>query len=99
MRLGITLDSLISSARTSVWTPVYISQGPEVNAGLTVGYNNPIVAIFTVDAAHGNVVTFGTIECYNGIPTYGDIACNALVATNIYTKTETDNLLPTKQII
>ena len=69
VRLGITLYALISSTRTSFWTPVYISQGLEVNPGLTVGYNNPIIARFTVDAANGNVVTFGTIECYNGITT------------------------------
>ena len=42
-------------------------------------------------------MTFGSIECYNGITTYGDITRNALAATNIYTKTETDNLLATKQ--
>ena len=41
-------------------------------------------------------MTFGTIECYSGITTYGYISCNALVATNIYTKTETDNLLTPK---
>ena len=61
MRLGITLYALISSAKTRIGTPVYISQGLEVNTGLTAGYNNPIIARFTVDAANGNVVTFGTI--------------------------------------
>ena len=70
-------------------TPVY-SQGLELNTGLTVGYNNPIVARFTVDAATGNVVSFGTIT------SSGDITCNALTTTNIYTKTETDNLLTPK---
>ena len=43
-----------------------------------------------------NVVTFGTIECYNGITTYRDIICNALTATNIYTNTEINNLLTPK---
>ena len=61
VRLCITLYALISPTRTSFWTLVYISQGLEVNAGLTVGYNNPIVARFTVDAANGHVVTLGTI--------------------------------------
>ena len=45
------------------------------------------------------MITFGTIECYNGITTYGDITCNALGATNIYTKTETDNLLAVKATV
>ena len=99
VRLGITLYAFISSTRTSFWALVDITQGLEVNAGLTVGYNSPIVAIFTVDAANGNVMTFGTIECYNGITTYGHITRNALTATNIYTKTETDNLLAVKATV
>ena len=61
VRLCITLYALISSTKTSLWTLVYISQGLEVNAGLIVGYNNPIIARFTVDVANRNVVTFGTI--------------------------------------
>ena len=61
VRIGIAVYALLSSARTSFWTSVYISQGQEVNAGLTVGYNHPIVARFTVDAANGNLVAFGTI--------------------------------------
>ena len=40
----ITVYASITSTRTSFWTPVYISQGLEVNTGLTVCYNNPIVA-------------------------------------------------------
>jgi len=94
---GITAYASITSTKTSFWTPVYISQGLEISTGLTVGYHNPIIATFTVDVANGNAVTFGPIECYNGITTYGYITCNALVATNIYTKTETDNLLATQQ--
>ena len=49
---GITAYASITSAKTSFWIPVYISQCLEVNAGLTVGYNKPIVAGFTVDAAN-----------------------------------------------
>ena len=71
VRFGTTLYASITSTKASFWTPVYISQGLELNTGLTVGYSNPIVARFTVDAATGNVVSFGTIECYNGITTYG----------------------------
>jgi hypothetical protein len=57
--LGITLYAL-SSTTTRFWTPVYISQGLEVNAGLIVGYNSPIIAIFALDAANGNVMTLNT---------------------------------------
>ena len=86
----------ITSTRARFRTPVYISQGLEANTEITVSYNSPIVARFTVDAAHGNVVTFGTIECYNGITTDGYITCNALATTTIYTNTATDNMLTPK---
>ena len=80
-------------------TLVYISQGLELNTGLTVGVENPMSARFTVDGTGGNVVTVRTIECYNGITTYGDIACNALVAPSIYSKTEIGDLLTLKATI
>ena len=55
--------------------------------------------MFTVTAATGNIITLGTIECYNGITTFGDITCNGLAGTNIYNKTEVDNLLtPTASV-
>ena len=69
MRFGTTLSASRTSTKAGFWTLVYISQGLELNTGLTVGYSNPIVARLTVDAATGNVVSFGRIECYNGIPT------------------------------
>ena len=50
--LATRQPTITSSTGTGFWTSVYISQGLEVNAGLTVDYNNPIVARFTVDAAN-----------------------------------------------
>ena len=58
---GIRMYASITSTKTSFWTPVYISQGLEVNTGVTVGYNNPFFARLTIDAANRHVVTFGTI--------------------------------------
>ena len=73
VRFGTTVYASITSTKASFSTLVYISQGLELNTGLTVYASNPIVARFTVDAATGNYVSFGTIECYNGITTFAEI--------------------------
>jgi hypothetical protein len=96
---GITAYASIRSTLASFFVPVYMTQGLEINTSLKVGNGDPITAMFTVAAATGNIVTFGTIECYNGITTYENITCNALAATNIYTKTEVDNLLTPKATV
>ena len=66
---------------------MYITQGLEINTSLKAGNGYPIGARFTVNAL-GNVVAFGTTECYNGITSYRNVACSSEVASNIYNKTD-----------